>query len=68
MIHASSTGRALSKPNAVCIASETTNAEIIAETSLHALMRHQYQRSNNTLPVPAPVSISNFHAPAIDSM
>jgi hypothetical protein len=26
----------------------------------HALMRHQYQRSNRTPPVPAPVTINSF--------
>src|SRR5271168_3146551 len=31
-------------------------AVIIDEISLHALMRHQYQRSRYTLPVPAPTS------------
>ena len=39
----------------------------IALTSLHALIRHQYQRSSSTPPVPAPVTISSFHAPAIES-
>ena len=38
------------------------------ETSLHALMRHQYQRKISTAPVPAPVTISSFHAPAMESM
>ncbi len=40
----------------------------MAETSLHALMRHQYQRRISTEPVPAPVTIRSFHAPAIESM
>ncbi len=31
-------------------------------------MRHQYQRNSSTAPVPAPVMISSFHAPPIDSM
>jgi hypothetical protein len=47
---------------------ETTNADTMAETSLHALMRHQYQRSSRTPPVPAPVKIKSFQAPAIESM
>src|SRR5580704_709439 len=37
-----------------CRASVNTSAVSIAEISLHALMRHQYQRSIYTLPVPAP--------------
>ena len=41
---------------------------IIAEISLHALMRHQYQRRINTVPVPAPVTNKSFQAPAIESM
>ena len=40
----------------------------MAETSLQALMRHQNQRRISTVPVPAPVTISNFHAPAMESM
>ena len=31
-------------------------------------MRHQYQRSSRTAPVPAPVMISSFQAPPIDSI
>ena len=42
------------------------NAVIIAEISLHALIRHQYQRSSSTSPVPAPVTSSIFHAPAME--
>jgi len=40
----------------------------MADTSLQALIRHQYQRSSKTPPVPAPVTSSNFQAPAIESM
>src|SRR3982750_4758262 len=39
-----------------------TNDATIAEISLHALMRHQYQRRMYTKPVPAPSPIRNFHA------
>ena len=53
---------------ASCNVSETAKAEIMADTSLHALMRHQYQRRISTVPVPAPVTISSFHAPAIEPM
>jgi len=67
MICAKSIGLSLSKPRASCRKSETTNADTIADTSLHALMRHQYQRRSSTPPVPAPVTISSFHAPAMDS-
>src|SRR5207249_3950666 len=47
---------------------ETTKAVIIADTSLQALIRHQYQRNSSTAPVPAPVMINSFQAPPIDSM
>src|SRR5437867_4562735 len=39
-----------------------TNDATIAAISLHALMRHQYQRRMYTSPVPAPSPIRNFHA------
>jgi hypothetical protein len=39
-----------------------TSDAIIAEISLHALMRHQYQRRMSTSPVPAPSARRNFHA------
>ena len=68
MIHAKSTGLSVSNFQASCSDTETTKAEIMAETSLHALMRHQYQRSISTLPVPAPVTIRSFHAPAMESI
>ena len=67
MMWAKSIGWSLSSPKASCRKSETTNAVTIAETSLQALMRHQYQRSSSTPPVPAPVTMSSFHAPAMDS-
>src|SRR5437660_10396300 len=67
MIQAKSIGLSLFSPAAVCSSSEVTKAPAIAEISLQALMRHQYQRSRYTLPVPAPVTISSFHAPAIES-
>ena len=67
-ILAKSTGRSLSSPQTVCNNTDTTNAVIIADTSLQALMRHQYQRSSRTAPVPAPVMISSFQAPPIDSI
>src|SRR5260370_32219140 len=68
MIQAKSTGLSVPSPDMVCSATETTNPEIIADTSLHALMRHQYQRSSSTPPVPAPVTISSFHAPEMEPM
>src|SRR6266436_3628170 len=45
----------------LCSASVVTRAAIIAEISLHALTRHQYQRSKYTPPVPAPNSSTIFH-------
>src|SRR3954467_4433179 len=47
-------------------ASEVTNEATIAEISLHALMRHQYQRRISTSPVPAPMASRNFHAPSTE--
>src|SRR5580704_4118620 len=44
---------ALAKPSQ-CSARVAASAVTIAEISLQALMRHQYQRSMYTLPVPAP--------------
>ena len=67
MSHAKSSGLSLSKPKPTCSETDTTNAAIMAETSLQALMRHQYQRSSSTPPVPAPVTSSSFQAPAIES-
>src|SRR3954447_10760724 len=49
-----------------CRKSDVPAATIIAATSDHALMRHQNQRSSRTLPVPAPVTMSSFHAYSID--
>ena len=40
----------------------TTKLASIAEISLHALMRHQYQRRMSTSPVPAPRARSSSHA------
>src|SRR5213080_396895 len=67
-MRAKSSGRSLSSPPTVCNRTETTNAVIIADTSLQALIRHQYQRNSSTAPVPAPVMINSFQAPPIDSM
>src|SRR5437773_3582420 len=39
----------------------TTSAVAIAEISLQALIRHQYQRSRYTPPVPAPTSSTACH-------
>ncbi len=39
----------------------------MAASSLQALMRHQNQRRMSTLPVPAPMAIRNFQAPAMES-
>ena len=46
---------------------DTTKAASMADTSLHALMRHQYQRRRSTPPVPAPVTSNSFQAAAIES-
>ena len=40
----------------------------MAEISLQALMRHQYQRSSRTLPVPAPMPSSNCQADWMELM
>ena len=66
IIQAKSRGLSLSKPRK-CSAVETVKAEIMAETSLQALIRHQNHRSNNTSPVPAPMPSSNFQALPMDS-
>src|SRR5579862_1684394 len=50
-----------------CKASVSARAVIIAEISLHALMRHQYQRSMYTLPVPAPTCSTTCHPERIDA-
>src|ERR1041385_1386766 len=42
--------------------SEARNDTTIALISLHALIRHQYQRRMSTRPVPAPIASKNFHA------
>ncbi len=68
MMYAKSTGLSLSRCKAVCSVTEVTNAAAMEETSLQALIRHQYQRSMRTRPVPAPVTISSFHAPAMESI
>src|SRR5215212_5187163 len=68
MRYAKSLGKSLFHLRTVCKKIETTAAVIIADTSDHALTRHQNQRNNSTVPVPAPVTRSNFHAPPIDSM
>src|SRR6185369_3273121 len=68
MIYAKSLGLSLSQCKPFCRKIETIAAVIIAETSDHALMRHQNQRNRSTVPVPAPVTSSSFHAPPIDSM
>ena len=39
-----------------------TKLAIIAEISLQALIRHQYQRRISTSPVPAPSARSSSHA------
>src|SRR4051812_25666658 len=46
---------------------EVTSAATIAEISLHALIRHQYQRRMYTRPVPAPASSTNCHPDLIDA-
>src|SRR6478672_10916838 len=49
---------------AVMAVMDTTKEAIIALISLHALMRHQYQRRISTRPVPEPSARRNFHAPS----
>ena len=44
-----------------CSASVVARAAVIAEISLQAFTRHQYQRSKYTPPVPAPNSSTIFH-------
>ena len=68
MSQANCTGSSESIFQITCIAIDVTNAAAIATTSLQAFTRHQYHRSSSTPPVPAPVTISSFHAPAIESM
>ena len=68
MTSANCFGWSVSYPNTTCSAMDTTAAQIIAETSLQALIRHQYQRNSSTPPVPAPVTINIFHAPPIESI
>src|SRR5438445_13717021 len=46
-------------------ASDTMKEAVMALISLHALMRHQYQRRISTRPVPDPRANRNFHAPSI---
>src|SRR5271156_192636 len=50
-----------------CKASVNTSAVIIAEISLQALIRHQYQRSIYTLPVPAPTCSTTCHPERIEA-
>ena len=45
---------------------EMIDAKIMAEISLMAVIRHQYQRSMRTGPVPAPMTSSHFQAPAME--
>ncbi len=42
------------------------NGANMAAISLHALIRHQYQRKISTVPKPAPASIINYHTPDIE--
>src|SRR5215212_3783923 len=66
--YAKSLGESLFHFNTVCRRIETTAAVIIADTSDQAFIRHQNHRNNSTVPVPAPVTSSSFHAPPIESM
>src|ERR1035437_6749319 len=50
MMYAKSRGRSLSPFRTSCRKSDTAAAAAIAETSDHALMRHQNQRSSSTVP------------------
>src|SRR5712671_7544516 len=50
----------------LCSASVVTSAATMAEISLHAFTRHQYQRSKYTPPVPAPNSSTIFHPSETD--
>src|SRR6266542_1043630 len=49
----------------VIAVTETTKEVIIALISLHALIRHQYQRRMRTSPVPDPSARRNFQAPSM---
>src|SRR6266702_1210246 len=49
-----------------CSASVVARAAVIAEISLQAVTRHQYQRSKYTPPVPAPNSSTIFHPSETD--
>src|SRR5258708_6877348 len=49
-----------------CNASVVTSAAVMAEISLHAFTRHQYQRSKYTPPVPAPNSRTIFQPEETD--
>ena len=66
-IHANSRGSSLRSSSPSCRTSDTTNEAAMAKTSLQALMRHQNHRRMKTLPVPAPIAIRSFQAPAIES-
>src|ERR1043165_4544294 len=66
MRYANCLGLLLSHFRPSCRKIETAAAAIIAETSDHALMRHQNQRSNSTVPVPAPVTSKIFQASWIE--
>src|SRR5713226_10336530 len=50
----------------LCSASVVTSAAIMAEISLQAFTRHQYQRSKYTPPVPAPSSSTIFQPAETD--
>lgn len=62
---ANSSGLSLLYPKMWLSERETIEAASMAEISLQALMRHQYQRNSNTPPVPAPIEISNYGSQCI---
>src|SRR5208337_4889018 len=47
-------------------ATVTSSEQAIAEISLQALMRHQYQRRMYTAPVPAPICSTTCHPEAME--
>ena len=67
MVWAKPMGSSIEMPTTVFRKTEVTKAAAMAATSLHALMRHQYQRRISTVPVPAPVTMSHCQAPWMES-
>src|SRR5262245_3866118 len=66
MMYANSLGLSLFHFKVTCRNRDTTAATAMADTSDHALILHQNHLSIRTVPVPAPVTSSSFHAWAIE--